>query len=368
MPEPAILRDASALHGPGATRDPKAKVQHIDVCLGDAVEYHKTTGFERFDFVNNALPETSLQGLDISTRFLGKRLQAPLMIAPMTGGTERGAAINRVLARAAERWQIPMGVGSQRLAVEDGSRARYYTLRDSAPTTMLFANFGGAQLARGWGAKEAHRAMAMLNADALFVHLNPIQEAIQGGDQDFRGLQVRLQRLCASLAADQLPVLAREVCFGMSHDTCARLQDCGVAGIDCAGAGGTSWAKVEALCARQPRRRIMGERFGEWGIPTSESVINARAACPTLPLIATGGIRNGVDLAKALALGADLGAMARPFLLKAHEGEEALNAFIEQTLDELRICMFGVGAKNLSGLRGMLQSTAAANAGSAGGP
>jgi isopentenyl-diphosphate Delta-isomerase len=142
------------------------------------------------------------------------------------------------------------------------------------------------------------------------------------------------------------------VCFGMSHEAAKRLIDCGVAGIDCAGAGGTSWAKVEALCAKTERRRDMGERFGEWGIPTSRSIQNVRGVSSTVPLIACGGLRNGIDLAKALALGADIGAMARPFLLKAHESEEALDSFIADVLTELRICMFGAGAGNLSGLRG----------------
>jgi isopentenyl-diphosphate delta-isomerase len=199
----------------------------------------------------------------------------------------------------------------------------------------------------------------MIGADALFVHLNPIQEAIQGGDQDFRGLARSLTRICRALGRDGVPVFAREVCFGMSVDAARRLIECGVAGIDCSGAGGTSWAKVEALCARTERRRVMGQRFGEWGIPTSESIMNVRAASPTIPLIACGGLRSGIDVAKSIALGADVGSMARPFLLKAHEGDEALDAFIADTLTELRICMFGAGARDLRALRGTLRTTPA---------
>jgi isopentenyl-diphosphate Delta-isomerase len=340
-------------------RDPGAKLQHIDACLGDAVEYRKTTGLERYEFVNQALPEVSLTVLDLSVTLLGKRLGAPLMIAPMTGGTEQALIINRRLARAAERWRLPMGVGSQRLAVEDAERARYFRIRDLAPTTLLFANLGGAQLVQGWGADHARRAVDMIGADALFIHLNPIQEAIQGGDQDFRGLAVKLTTLCRTLHADGIPVFAREVCFGMSVEAARRLIDCGVAGIDCSGAGGTSWAKVEALCARTERRRVMGERFGEWGIPTANSIRNVRSVSADLPLIACGGLRNGIDLAKALALGADLGAMARPFLLKAHEGEDALEDFIADTLNELRICMFGAGASVPAALGGTLTEVTA---------
>ena len=345
---------ATDSHKRSPKRDPESKLQHIDACLTEAVEYRKTTGLEHFEFVNQALPEVSLADIDLSLTFAGKLLQAPLMIAPMTGGMERAFEINQRLARAAQRWRIPIGVGSQRIALEDDTRARYFQIRQAAPDVLLFANLGGAQLVKGWGAKEALRAVQMIEADALFIHLNPIQEAIQGGEQDFRGLADRLRDVCDELRGAGVPVFAREVCFGMSVDAAERLIDCGVAGIDCAGAGGTSWAKVEALCAKTERRRDMGERFGEWGIPTSRSILNVRNASATVPLIACGGLRNGLDLAKALALGADIGAMARPFLLKAHESEEALDNFIADTLTELRICMFGAGAGNLSTLKGTL--------------
>jgi isopentenyl-diphosphate delta-isomerase len=335
-------------------RDPKAKLRHIEVCLRDDVEYRKTTELEAFELINQALPEVSLEHVDLSCRLVGKPIGAPLMIAPMTGGTEQGHQINCQLARAAQRWHLPMSVGSQRVALEDPARAAFFAVRAEAPDTVVFANFGAAQLVRGWGVAEARRAVSMVRADALFIHLNPIQEAIQGGDQDFRGLAARLTALCRGLAADGIPVFAREICFGLSPEAAGMLVNCGVAGIDCAGAGGTSWAKVEALCARTERRRLMGLRFGEWGIPTSRSILNVRAVSSTIPLIATGGLRNGVDLARAIALGADVGAMARPFLLKVREGEDALDRFIADTLEELRICMFGVGAENVAALRGRI--------------
>jgi isopentenyl-diphosphate delta-isomerase len=335
-------------------RDPKAKLRHLAVCVEASVEYAKSTGLDGYDFVNEALAGISLGHVDIGTTLGDRALPTPLMIAPMTGGTAEGLALNRRLAALAQRHGLAMGVGSQRVALEDPAIAHLFRVRDIAPDVHLFANFGAGQLARGWGAAEGRRAVAMIGADALFIHFNAVQEAVQGGDRDFRELACGLRRLCRDLAGDGIPVFAREVCFGLSEGAAARLADCGVAGLDCAGAGGTSWAKVEAWCAPPGRRRDVGLRFGEWGIPTARSILNARSGAPDLPLIATGGLRDGIDLAKALALGADAGAMARPFLLKAQEGDAALDAFVEDTLTELRICMFGTGASRIAELRGSL--------------
>ena len=343
----------------GTTRDPQAKLRHIDACLEQPVEYRKTTGFERFDFLEEALPELSLAELDLSCMLAGKRLRAPLMISPMTGGTERGLEINRRLATTAERFGLAFGVGSQRIALEHPERGEYFQVRDVAPNVPLFANFGAAQLVRGYGPEHARRAVAMIGADALFVHFNPLQEAVQGGDRDFRGVARCFAQVCSELARDGIPVFARAVCFGMTGPTARRLIDCGAAGIDCSGAGGTSWAKVEAYCAKTERRRALGLRFGEWGIPTAESIQNVRGAAPAIPLIASGGLRSGIDVAKALALGADVGSMARPFLLEAHSGEESLHQFVENILEELRICMFSTGSQTVAELRGKLQPVTA---------
>jgi isopentenyl-diphosphate Delta-isomerase len=351
----AAARTESQPNVDSRRRDPKAKLRHIEACLQEDVEYRKSTGLERFELTNHALPEVSLEHLDLSVRLVGKLVDAPLMIAPMTGGTEKGHEINRVLARSAQRWNLPMSVGSQRVALEDATRVQFLAVRTEAPDIVLFANFGAAQLVRGWGVDEGRRAVHMVQADALFIHLNPIQEAIQGGDRDFRGLAAKLTALCRALSLDGIPVFAREICFGLNLEAVRMLLDCGVAGIDCAGAGGTSWAKVEALCATTERRRAMGLRFREWGIPTSRSILNVRAVSQTIPLIATGGLRSGIDLARALALGADVGAMARPFLLAATDREETLDRFIADTLDELRICMFGVGAESVAALRGCIE-------------
>jgi isopentenyl-diphosphate delta-isomerase len=336
-------------------RDPKAKLLHLDACLTQPVEYTRSAGFEDYEFGNEAMPELSLTELDLGCELVGKRLRAPLMISPMTGGTERGWELNRRFAAAAERFGLAMGVGSQRVALESPDRAKFFRVRDVAPTIPLFANFGAGQVARGYGVDVARRAVEMIDADALFVHFNALQEAVQGGDRDFRDIAPRLAKLCRGLAVDGVPVFAREVCFGMATTTARRLIDCGVAGIDCSGAGGTSWAKVEAFCASSARRRSLGLRFGEWGIATSDSIRNVRAASPTLPLIASGGLRSGIDLAKAIALGADVGAMARPLLLRAVADEQALHEFLEDVLDDLRVCLFATGSANVAMLRGKLR-------------
>ncbi len=333
-------------------RDPQSKTQHIDACLTDAVEYTKSAGFERYTFVNIALPEVSLEEIDLSTTLVGKALKAPVMISPMTGGVARAGEINQLLAAAAERHGLAMGVGSQRVGIEDPSRASTFKVRDAAPSAVIFANIGGVQLNKGWGEEHAIRAVEMIEADALFLHLNPIQEAIQGGDQDFRGLQARIAAVCEALDKRGIPVFAREVGFGMSTDAARRLVNAGVKGIDCSGAGGTSWAKVESICAKSERRKVMGAIFGEWGIPTTQSILNVRAASTTIPLIACGGLRSGIDVAKAIALGADVGSMARPFLVAADRGPDAIDTFVEQVVEELRICMFGIGAADIASLKG----------------
>jgi isopentenyl-diphosphate Delta-isomerase len=327
-------------------RDPKSKLDHIDVCLTQDVEYKKTTGLERYDFVNQAAAELSLESIDIRCEWFGKTLRAPLMIAPMTGGVKQAQLINERLAQAAEQFGLAMGVGSQRLGIEDNARATFFDIRRQAPKAFLFANIGAVQLCKGWGVSEAQRAVDMIQADALFLHLNPIQEACQGGDVNFEGLCGRIAEVVRGVS---VPVLVREVGFGLSEAAARKLIDAGVSGLDCAGAGGTSWAKVESLCAKTERRRKMGARFGEWGIPTAESLLNVRRVSSQIPLIATGGLRSGIDVAKCLALGADLGAMARPFLIAAVN--DSLEEFVTDTLDELRIAMFGCGVRDLCSLR-----------------
>jgi isopentenyl-diphosphate delta-isomerase len=338
-------------HAVERTRDPEAKLDHLAVCRKNSVEYCKSAGFDALEFTHQALPDTALEAIDLTTSLLGKSLSVPLMVAPMTGGTPACHAVNLQLAAAAERWGLGFAVGSQRVALEESARERWFVVRDVAPTVPLFANIGGAQLVRGWGASQARRAVEMVGADALFIHLNPLQEALQGGDVDFRGLLQRIGTMCTELGSEGIPVFVREVGFGLSTEAAAALTECGVAGIDCAGAGGTSWAKAEALCTRDPRRRELGMQFGEWGIATADSIRNVRRCSPTVPLIATGGLRNGQDVAKAIALGADITALARPFLVAADHGELAIDRLIADLIEGLRICMFGIGAQNIAQLK-----------------
>lgn len=299
---------------------------------------------------SESVPEISLGEIDLTIELLGKKLEAPLMIAPMTGGMESGAELNRMWAQAAEKFGIAMGVGSQRLALEDSDCAESFKIRQYAPSIPIFANIGAAQLAKGWGSKEVRRAVEMIGADAIFIHLNPMQEACQGGDVDFSGICRAIEALCQDPDLD-IPIWVREVGFGLSYAAAQKLVRLGVAGIDCAGAGGTSWSKVESMCASDLRQRRRAEVFGEWGIPTAQSIENVRHADCKIPLIATGGLRNGLDVARALYLGADVGAMARPMLLAAREGQDALEAFIEDTIAEIRMACFGMGVSDIKSLR-----------------
>jgi isopentenyl-diphosphate delta-isomerase len=321
-------------------RQPQAKLAHLEACLSPESQYQKSAGFDQIDLLNQAGLDVSLEHVSLETKFLGKKLQAPLMIAPMTGGIDRGAELNKLWARAAAHFGIAFGVGSQRVALENPALAKTYDVRKHAPNALIFANLGAAQIAQGMTLDLVQKAIDMIEADALFVHFNAVQEACQGGDVDYRNLSKNMSRLCEHFAKQNIPILAREVCFGLTSDAAQRFINMGVSGIDCAGAGGTSWAKVEALCAKTERRRKMGFKFGEFGIPTTQSIKNVRKVSKDIPLVATGGIRTGQDILKALDLGANLAAMARPMLVAAHEGEKALFEFIEDTLTELRIAIF----------------------------
>lgn len=321
-------------------RQPKEKLAHLQACLTSECEYQKSAGFEEIELVNQAASNVSLNKISLETVFLGKKLKAPLMIAPMTGGIERGQELNKLWAKAAEHFGIAFGIGSQRIALENPEFSKTYQVRQHAPNALIFANLGAAQIAQGMSLDLVQKAIDMIQADALFIHFNALQEACQNGDVDYLNVSKNMTRLCEHFAKQNFPVLAREVCFGISPEAAQRMMNMGISGIDCAGAGGTSWAKVEALCAKTERRRKMGFRFGEFGIPTAQSIQNVRMVSKEIPLIATGGIRTGQDILKALNLGANIAAMARPMLLAAHAGETELFEFIEDTLTELQIAIF----------------------------
>jgi len=326
------------------------KHDHLRICLEEDVNSPKvTTGLEHFHFIHRALPELDLAQIDTSTEFLGKKLRAPLLISSMTGGTEKAERINRNLAAAAQQYGIAMGVGSQRAAIEDPRWAYTYQVRDAAPDILLMANLGAVQLNYGYGVDECLRAVEMIQADALILHLNPLQEALQhDGNTDFSGLLRKIEEVCKRLP---VPVVVKEVGWGISEEVARQLAEAGVAAIDVAGAGGTSWSLVEMHRTSDENWRNVASAFSDWGIPTADAIIMARKGAPSTPIIASGGIRTGVEVAKALALGADLVGMATPFLKAANESREAVAAKIEEIINALRIAMFCVGARDIATLK-----------------
>jgi len=326
------------------------KADHIRICLEEEVQCQAvTTGLERYRFEHCCLPELDLAAVDIHTHFLGKALGAPLLISSMTGGTEQAKLINQRLATIAQTYGLAMGVGSQRVAVERPDLAPTFQVRALAPDVLLLANLGAVQLNCGYGLTEARRLVDWLEADALILHLNPLQECIQPqGDTNFGGLLAQIAQLCQQLP---VPVIVKEVGNGISAPMAQRLWEAGVQAIDVAGAGGTSWAKVERERAKTPLQRRLGDTFGDWGIPTADCITAIRATLPTVPLIASGGLRNGLEAAKAIALGADLVGLARPFLQAACESEAALAFLAEALVAELRVTLFCTGNATLADLK-----------------
>jgi isopentenyl-diphosphate Delta-isomerase len=332
------------------------KADHIRICLDENVQCQQlTTGLEHYRFRHTCLPELDWQEIDLGTTFLGKPLAAPLLISSMTGGTEEAHQINLRLAGVAQRYGLAMGVGSQRVAVENPGLMATFSVRQVAPNILLMANLGAVQLNYSYGADQCRRVVDSLEADALILHLNPLQEAVQTrGDTNFKGLLGKIEGICQTLP---VPVIAKEVGNGISAAMVKRLLEVGVAAVDVAGAGGTSWAKVESERATDPIQRRLGQTFADWGIPTADCILQARQAAPTLPLIASGGLRNGLDAAKTLALGADLAGLAYPFLQAAHQSEAAVAALADVLLAELTTVLFCTGQPTVKGLRqeGVLQ-------------
>jgi isopentenyl-diphosphate delta-isomerase len=327
----------------------RRKADHIRVNLEEDVQSGLTSGLERFRFEHRALPELDLRRVDLATNFLGRSLAIPLLISSMTGGTEAAHRLNLALAEAAQARRIAMGLGSQRAAIEDPQLAFSFQVRRVAPDILLFANLGAVQLNYRYGPDECQRAVDMAEADALVLHLNALQEALQPeGDVDFSDLLTKIGRVCRALP---VPVIAKEVGWGISGADARRLAEVGVAAIDVAGAGGTSWSQVEMHRAQNDRQARLAGAFVRWGIPTSDAVVQVRQALPGIALIASGGLRDGIDLAKCLALGADLGGMAGPFLKAAAISSQAVVDSIDQAAAELRVVMFATGSRDLAALR-----------------
>ncbi len=326
------------------------KSEHLHILLKEDVRFRNlTTGLERYHFVHQALPEINRDHIDLSTTLLGKRLSAPVIISSMTGGTEEAETINKNLALAAQTHGLGMGVGSQRAALEEPGLAHTYQVRAVAPDILLLANLGAVQLNYGYGVEHCQRAVEMIEADGLILHLNPLQEALQPeGNTDFSGLLTKIEQVCRELS---VPLIVKEVGWGISEEVARRLAGAGVAAIDVAGTGGTSWSEVEMHRVVSESSRRIAAAFADWGISTAESIQMVRRAAPGVTLIASGGIRTGVQAAKAIALGADAVALATPFLKPATVSPEAVGEKIREILEELRTAMFCVGAGNLQELK-----------------
>jgi len=325
----------------------RRKDDHIDLCATDAVAFReRTTLFENVRLVHHSLPELHADELDTSVRLLGKRLRAPIVIASMTGGTERAAQINRELAAIAEARGYAFGLGSQRAMVRKPETAWTYQIREVAPTTLVFGNVGAVQ-ARDWESAQIAQMLGDIGADALCVHMNPAQELVQpGGDRDFRGCLDTFARLVRELP---VPVIAKETGNGVSGELAKKLYARGVRHVDVSGAGGTSWVGVETLRA-EGAAKALGEVLWDWGIPTAASV--GLVAREGLTVIATGGMKTGLDIAKAIALGATAGGIARPCLQALTNGGRAgAEEFLEGVEQTLRAVMVLVGAKDLAALR-----------------
>ena len=326
------------------------KSEHLRVCIEEDVEFQQlTSGLEKYRFTHCCLPELDRSDIELGTTFLGKSLKAPILISSMTGGTELAHLVNTRLATVAQRYGLAMGVGSQRIALEQPELAPTFAVRSLAPDILLLANLGAVQLNYGCGLEDCLKLVELLEADALILHLNPLQEWVQsGGDSNFKGLLAKIQQICAQLP---VPVIAKEVGNGISAVMAKQLIEAGVAAIDVAGAGGTSWAKVESQRAKDNRQRHLGQVFADWGLPTAECITAIRSLNSTIPLIASGGLKNGLDLAKSIALGADLGGLARPFLVAAIESEAAVDELVKFLIAELEIVLFCTGNPNLSALK-----------------
>jgi isopentenyl-diphosphate delta-isomerase len=326
----------------------RRKAEHLRINLEQDVASALTTGLEKLAFVHEALPELALEAVDTSLELFGRRLKAPLLISSMTGGTDEAARINQRLAQAAAAAGIALGVGSQRAAIENSDLAASFQVRKHAPDILLFANLGAVQLNYGYGLEECQRAVQMVEADALILHLNPLQEALQvGGNTDFSGLAKKISQICKRVG---VPVVVKEVGWGISERTARLLAEAGVAAIDVAGAGGTSWSQVEMHRASDESIRRLAGSFAAWGIPTADSIAMVRAAAPGFGIFASGGLRDGIDVAKCIALGATLGGLAGPFLKAAAISSEETAEAIHLIAEQLRVTMFAVGAPDLRSL------------------
>ena len=333
---------------PKVTQTSSRKADHIRINLDENVKSGLTSGLERYRFTHQALPELNFEDIDLGLRLFERQLNAPILISSMTGGTAQAGEINRTLAQAAQETGIAMGLGSQRAAIEDPELRTSFQVRQYAPDVLLFANLGAVQLNYGYDVEQCQQAIDMIGADALILHLNALQEAVQPeGDTRFAGLLGKIEAVCQALS---VPVIVKEVGWGFSEDAARQLAAAGVAAIDVAGAGGTSWSQVEMHRAENQYQASLAAAFIDWGIPTAQAISNIRAGAPQMTVFASGGLRDGIDIAKCIALGASLGGMASPFLKAADRSLKDTIDTINLIKRQIQVAMFASGAANLNQL------------------
>jgi isopentenyl-diphosphate delta-isomerase len=328
-----------------AKKTEKRKAEHIKICLEQKAQAKNvTTGFEDIKFVHRALPEINRKDINLSTSFLNKKFNAPLIVGAMTGGTEEAIKINQNIAQAIEKLGLGMGLGSQRAAIEDQKLEKTYSVaRKEAPNAFLIANIGGVQLVHGYGIKEVKKTVEMIDADAVAIHLNALQEAVQPeGQTNFKCVLAKIAEVASKL---DKPVIVKETGAGICAEDAEALQEAGVKAIDVGGVGGTSFAAVEYYRAKT----VLGKAFWNWGIPTGVSIIETTQSVK-LPVIASGGVRSGTDIAKSIALGASLAGVSQPVLEAAVKGSSETQQMLSCLIDELRNVMFLVGAENIASL------------------
>ena len=347
-----VKSDVSVRHDSiaGAQDIEKRKEDHIEIILSGQARNKKHAGFDDYQFEHCALPDINFDQIDLSVEFLGKRLKLPYLASSMTGGPAKSATINLAIAQAAQELGFAMGVGSQRIALGGGGdHGIDFSIRKVAPDILLFANLGAVQLAYGMGQEDVRRAMDMIEADALILHLNPLQEAIQlGGDRNWKGVATAIETVCKTLGR---PVIAKEVGAGISAKVAKRLIECGISAIDVAGTGGSSWAAVEGKRIGTQAGTELGDIFRDWGISTVNSLLEIHREFASLPLIASGGIRNGLDGAKAIAMGASLVGQAGALLPAAIQGPELVIDHVNQWSEALRIACFATDCLSVTELR-----------------
>ena len=324
------------------------KTEHIQINLDEDVASGISTGLEQYRFIHQGLPEMALCDVRLSQTLFGKTQPVPILVSSMTGGSDQAGRINRNLALAAQEAGLAMGVGSQRAAVDEPKLAGTYHVRQFAPNILLFANLGAIQLNYGYTSDACQKAVDMIEADGLVLHLNPLQEALQPqGDTDFSNLLAKISEVRKAI---QVPLIVKEVGWGISPKVAQWLYDAGVDAVDIAGAGGTSWSQVEKYRISDPHMAQTAGAFINWGIPTAESLVNVVDAHPDWTVFASGGLKNGVDIAKCLALGAKMGGIAGIFLKAAYESAERAVEVMRMITEQVKIAMFACGAHSLSDL------------------